>query len=449
MNDIVLLATGDSIISRRIHGLGNKRFEALVDLIRTADVAFTNVELVTPQKPVVPSSEFGGIHLGMPPFVLDELKKTGFTLYSVANNHAVDFTYRGLLDTLEELDKRGMVYAGAGENLGDARSPAYLDTRVGRVALIAAASSYVTGAHAAETRTDFPGRPGINPLRHKKRYVVTPQQLERLRQIDEAMGTAEVARKKRKFGLTVEDEPDAYDFLGRSFVEGETPGVRTSPNERDMRELKRWINDASRQADFVVMSLHCHEGQNGDSNNHYEADFIREAAREFIDAGADVFVGHGPHVLRGIEIYNGKPIFYSLGNFMFMCENLCRMPAEMYEMYKLPADATPADVFDFESMREDGSPKAFHANPAFWQTVLPICRFQGGTVAEIELYPVTLSLDSRRTQRGLPVQAVGDEARLILEMLAKLSIPNGTQIEIEARNDTFIGKITPERSRTA
>ena len=41
-----------------------------------------------------------------------------------------------------------------------------------------------------------------------------------------------------------------------------------------------------------------------------------------IDAGADVVVGHGPHVLRGIEIYKGKPIFYSLANFMFQNETL-------------------------------------------------------------------------------------------------------------------------------
>ncbi len=45
-----------------------------------------------------------------------------------------------------------------------------------------------------------------------------------------------------------------------------------------------------------------------------------------IDAGADVFVGHGPHVLRGIEIYKGKPIFYSLSNFIFQNETVLRMP---------------------------------------------------------------------------------------------------------------------------
>lgn len=43
---------------------------------------------------------------------------------------------------------------------------------------------------------------------------------------------------------------------------------------------------------------------------------LRRFARAVIDAGADAVVGHGPHVLRGIEFYNGRPIAYSLGNFV-------------------------------------------------------------------------------------------------------------------------------------
>jgi poly-gamma-glutamate synthesis protein (capsule biosynthesis protein) len=412
-----------------------------VDRIQAAHAAFTNVEFVTPHKPLIPAAEYGGIHLGMPPFVLDELNKTGFNLYSIANNHSLDFTLKGLRDTLEELRKRGMAYAGAGDNLGDARSPAYIDTPAGRVALVAAASSYVAGAQAGEVRTDFPGRPGINPLRQTTEYALPPDYLDWLKEIDEVMGTAEVARKKEAFGLQIKENPDAYEFLGRNFVEEDSPGVRTKPNERDMKEITRWLSDAARQADFVVMSLHCHEGQNGDINNHYEADFIREAAHKFIDAGADVFVGHGPHVLRGIEIYQGKPIFYSLGNFIFMCENLLRLPADMYELYKLPPDATPADIFDFESRDEAGSPKAFHASLAFWQTVLPICRFQKGTLVDVELHPVTLQLDSARTQRGVPGAAPGKEGQLILEQLAELSAPNGTEIAVELKEGIAVGQI--------
>ena len=80
------IATGDSIITRRVSNRTDKAFLDMVELIRGADSAFTNLEIVTPKEPWVPFSEFGGIHLGSPPFILDELKWMGFNLYSAANN---------------------------------------------------------------------------------------------------------------------------------------------------------------------------------------------------------------------------------------------------------------------------------------------------------------------------------------------------------------------------
>ena len=77
------------------------------------------------------------------------------------------------------------------------------------------------------------------------------------------------------------------------------------------------------------------------------ADFIPIFARAVVDAGADVFVGHGPHVLRGVEVYKGKPILYSLSNFIFQNETLLRMPADSYEQYSLDDDvAQPSDYLD-------------------------------------------------------------------------------------------------------
>ena len=70
-------ATGDSIITRRVSNRTDRPFLDMVDLIRGADSAFTNLEIVTPSEPWVPFSEFGGIHLGSPPFILDELQVDG------------------------------------------------------------------------------------------------------------------------------------------------------------------------------------------------------------------------------------------------------------------------------------------------------------------------------------------------------------------------------------
>ena len=86
-----------------------------------------------------------------------------------------------------------------------------------------------------------------------------------------------------------------------------------------------------------------------------------------VDAGADLFVGHGPHVLRGIEIYKGKPIMYSLGAFIFQNETLLRLPSENYEPLNLgPA----AHVNDFNDARYDFDKSGFPADPPIWEAVV-------------------------------------------------------------------------------
>ena len=55
----------------------------------------------------------------------------------------------------------------------------------------------------------------------------------------------------------------------------------------------------------------------GIERNTYPEDYQKTLARQYIDAGADAVIGSHPHVLQGIEYYQGKPIFYSLGNFIF------------------------------------------------------------------------------------------------------------------------------------
>jgi hypothetical protein len=76
-------------------------------------------------------------------------------------------------------------------------------------------------------------------------------------------------------------------------------------------------------------------------------------------AGSNLFVGHGPHVLRGIEIYKGKPIFCSLANFIFENETVRFQPQENYDQFKLPLTATPADFYDARSANDT---RSFPAN---------------------------------------------------------------------------------------
>ncbi len=72
------------------------------------------------------------------------------------------------------------------------------------------------------------------------------------------------------------------------------------------------IASARKQADYVIVSFHWGKEATGTVQQYQRA-----AARKAIDAGADVIIGHHPHVLQGIERYKNGIIFYSLGNFTF------------------------------------------------------------------------------------------------------------------------------------
>jgi poly-gamma-glutamate synthesis protein (capsule biosynthesis protein) len=426
----VFAAAGDAIITRRVAQKSDPAFTAMVDLIRRADAAFVNLEVVTPRQPRVPSAEHGGSNLGAEEFVLDELRWMGFNLYSVANNHSNDYTFHGLIDTMDALREREMIFAGGGLNLGEARSPGYLDTADARVAVLAASASYVVGAPAGPSREDMPGRPGISPLRVDYEYVLDERRMRMLDDIDEALGTAAMARQRMANGRAPQ-APGAQDFLGLRFAIGDAPGVRERVDDRDLDDICRWINDAKRQAEFVVMSLHAHQGKGRRGNNPEMADFLPGVAHRFIDAGADVVVGHGPHMLRAIEVYHGKPIFYSLGDFYYVSCGIQRYPAEIYRNLGLPETATPADVQDFNNQDKDGNPRGFAADERFWQSVIPVCEYEDGELKSLVLHPIDLDFRAtHRVRRGEPRLSDPVTGADILDQLAKLSQPFGIKIEV-------------------
>ena len=442
MANLTFAAVGDCIISRRSSTRKEPEFLDLLDKIRKCDVAFANFEMTTPSNPVIPSSEYGGMHLSAQEWVIDELKWIGFNIFNVANNHSGDFLFTGFVDTMEAMKRHEAVYAGGGMNLGEARSPGYLETGIGRVAVLGAASSYSVGSHAAASRSDFHGRPGLSHLRIEREIVLDPARFTALKDMDNALGTALVTERRKKFGLFPDYKEGAVKFLGMDFFEGEAPAFRQKVNDKDMDDICRWIADAKRQADFVVMSLHAHHGINGDGNNPEMAEFFPAVAHRFIDAGADAYIGHGPHMLRPFEVYKGKPIFYSLGNFIFALEGIWKYPAEMYERHKFSPESTPADVADAWTKDKDGNPKSFPADRRFYETVLPVCRFENNTLTEMKLYPVVLGHTLPRTERGEPRLADAHTGREILEGLAAVSEPFGVKIEVRPDGERVVGVVS-------
>lgn len=442
MTSFRFVAAGDAIITKRCSQKKDPAFLAMVELIRQADAAFVNLEVVTPRPPLIPSAEHGGSNLGAHEFVLDELKWMGFNLFNVATNHSNDYTFHGLLDTMDALRERDMVFAGGGHNLGEARSPAYLDTADGRVGLLGATSSFVVGAPAGPSRADMPGRPGISPLRVDYEYALDQRHFDALAAMDEALGTAQVSRERLALARAVQPDGE-INFLGQRFIRGEVTAIKERVNQRDLDDICRWIHDAKRQAEFVVMSLHAHQGKGRRGNSPCLADFLPEVAHRFVDAGADVVVGHGPHMLRAMEVYQGKPIFYSLGDFYYVSSGIQRYPAEIYQRLGLPDNATPADVQDFNNQDKDGNPRGFAADERFWQSVIPVCQYEDWQLTSLELHPIELNYRARhRSMRGEPRLANVEMGTDILQQLQRLSEPFGIKIDIRQSGQHVIGHVS-------
>jgi len=425
LNEFNLVATGDSLITMRQSVHSEPEFMRLVSLIRDADVAFTNLEmnLHDYDEDCYPAAESGGTYTRAPPNTIDELTWMGFDIFATANNHSLDYMYGGLFSTISCLEAAGVPHAGTGKDLAEARAPTYLETEKGRVALISTCSSFPAFGRAGDARRDLRGRPGLNPLRHETRFVVRAQEtLEKLREVERELSLPRVNQ-----------EAGSYHFLTNKFVVGEEVGIHTTPHKGDMEGNLASVRDAARQADLVLISLHSHEGRPGDDER--PAEFVEEFARVCIDAGAHCFLGHGHHSMRGIEIRDGRPIFYGLGNFIFQNETVQKMPADFYERYKLDSySGVVSDAFDARQRAppRPGYPeqKWFTEDEKYWMSVLPWMEFEGGRLKEMRLYPVELGQDKPRSQRGRPMMAGTEIGERILGKIMDLSKPYGTEITI-------------------
>jgi poly-gamma-glutamate synthesis protein (capsule biosynthesis protein) len=147
-----------------------------------------------------------------------------------------------------------------------------------------------------------------------------------------------------------------------------------------------------------------------------------------IDAGADVVTASGPHVLRGIDVYKGKPIFYGLGDFIFQNETLLRQPPENYEPLGMRPESG-AGVGDFNDRRSNNDTIGFPADQRVWESVIAMPRFVGKRLTELKLYPISLGYKKPRPQRGWPMLATPELGRKIIDDLKKFSAPFGTNIE--------------------
>ena len=413
----MVTAVGDIIEPQPLYS-DDSAFQKLIGRIREADVGFANME-----SSLVDFRTFQGPVAGTeaPLETGDAIKAMGITLMSRANNHAFDGGVMGMISTDEALDTLGIAHAGTGRNLQEARAAHYIETPKGRVGLVSVFSvddSSDYGPNFAKTEATYRngnlgGAPGLNPLHLTTYHVVSPEQLQTLRQI----ALSAYGRSGSAASAVEGTGPDRFRFFDEWYQGGSESGaLRYEMNPNDEKDILQSIRNGKIFADFMIVAVHAHQTTNYSAQgrgavDHDAADFLVKLAHDSVDNGADMFVAHGVHALHGVEIYNGKPIFYGLSNFVF------QFGLQVESGYDIMATAKE---------------KVGHENPANQETVLTTTRFEGGKLKEVRLYPVDLGGSRRPLSRmGIPLTPSPEEAQRILKGLQEYSQRFGTKISIE------------------
>jgi poly-gamma-glutamate synthesis protein (capsule biosynthesis protein) len=232
VGDLMLAGSAEATLRRRGYDWA---FDGTREILAEGDVNLANLEAPVTRRgrPVTKEYTFR-----VPPESLLAVRRAGIGMVALANNHTGDYGEQGLLDTLAHLDAAGIAYAGAGRDLASARTPAVVEVRGRRVAMLSYSLTFPQEFYAGRRR---PGTPF-----------------------------------------------------------GHEGWVRA--------DVRRW----RREVDVLLVSFHW-----GAELMTTPKPYQRQVGRAAIEAGADAVFGTHPHVLQGVELVDGRPIFYSLGNYAF------------------------------------------------------------------------------------------------------------------------------------
>lgn len=233
-------AVGDILLDRGIRASIQSNsvdypFEHVSEFINDFDLAFCNLEC--PVSAVGQST--GKIYcFRADTSYFSGVQDAGFNLFSLANNHIIDWGEKACLDTKQLIEKNNLYVVGAGKDQVEAQAPLFIKMNGLKFAFLASV--------------------GI-PLK---------------------------------------------DMIW--------PISKPGPAQANLEQLVELILKIRQSIDYIVVSLHW-----GTEYEHLPRSHQVIWAHTLINAGADLIIGHHPHVLQSIEYYNNRVILYSLGNFIF------------------------------------------------------------------------------------------------------------------------------------
>jgi len=439
LEPFTVTTVGDVMVKRTGASLDAPEFQSIFKLLKDADVTFGNME-----GNLSDIEHFDGPLRGMmgDKDVAPSLKAMGFDLMNRANNHIFDSDKESMFSTIAQLDAAGIVHAGTGKNLEDARAPSFFDSAKGRVGLVGmhTPNGPNTSANASYRSGNIGGKPGIDGLDYTVFYNVTAEQLSAIKAVRRAAYAAPAGTTNVTKLPDPDKEPaDRVQFLGVWYKVG-TPGTRSFEMDKDdLREILRSIRNGKYLSEFMIGTCHCHQGPITAQQWLFEdqvPDFLTELAHKAIDNGADMWVTHGPHVLRGIEIYRGKPVFYGMGEFYYQWQHMdASLMSGSWPQGRGTDDST-VDVRVSAGLR-----------PINFESMVAQSHYEKGKLVEVRLYPTSGAWDGPISQLGIPRQPSPAMAQKILARVQALSKPYGTNITIE--NNVGVIRIEQPRQTTA
>ena len=387
-----------------------------------ADVKLFNLEIVVSDNAPFGSTYCGGTWILAKETMLDDVLQYGFNGCSFANNHTMDYGYQGLFDTLAAARKRMLPICGAGKDLNEAADYAVIETENGKCAVISLCATFNDAARAGYPSDTVPGRPGLNPLRFSIEYHITPAHMQALKEISAGTHIDGRRNRSRKGGYTPMPPEGCFGFGEYNFRESDVEGKFSRVHPADMARTEATIQKALQECQTVVVNIHSHEIKH-DTDDEPD-DFLVEFARKCIDAGASTVIGTGTHQLKAIEIYKNKPIFYSIGNFIFQSDTtLFCMPDDFREKYGLPQGLSVKEQIEARALRGKGG---LHADVINFRSLMPFMTFENGAATGVTLYPLRLDMET-----GLPSLADPAEAETIFQYLCDRNQPFGTRMRLQ------------------
>jgi poly-gamma-glutamate synthesis protein (capsule biosynthesis protein) len=240
------------------------------------------------------------------------LAALGVTHLSLANNHAWDFGYPGLIRTRRLAEDAGFAVAGAGRCAAEAARPALLRG----VAMIAVDLGPTPDWAIAGLG------PGVNPLRLRLTLGLPGPDLARLAGIATASG--EAARRARRAAIGYDAAAPGPSFYGLALAEAEAPQEIWSVDEADFDRLAAGVEAARAEAGLVAVSAHYHHWA---PDWRRPPDWLEPLADRILAAGADLVVCHGPPLAFGLMPRGARAIAPGLGNLAFHTRRAARYDA--------------------------------------------------------------------------------------------------------------------------